>query len=149
YGIDKQRTRKYITRNTTAGGTGAVEDRIYLGGYELYRRRNPLGTVVEEIESLHLFEGEQRVLLVGDVIRTGGTGDPRLDGLSVKAQTLFRYQYSNHLGSACLELDDQAEIISYEECHPYGTSAYRLMENQVEAPPKRYQHTGMERDEES
>ena len=53
YGIDKQRTRKHITRIG-----GVVEDRIYLGGYELYRRRNSeTGPVVEEIESLHLFEG--------------------------------------------------------------------------------------------
>ena len=101
YGIDKQRTRKYIMRNTAAAP--ACEDRIYLGGYELYRRRNPGRTVVEEIESLHLFEGEQRVLLVDDVIIAGGTSRyPRHDRLSVKEQTLFRYQYGNHLGSACL-----------------------------------------------
>ncbi len=35
YGIDKQRTRKHIVRNG-----GVVEDRIYLGGFELYRRSN-------------------------------------------------------------------------------------------------------------
>src|SRR5262249_28105528 len=148
YGIDKQRTRKVITRKTTAGA-GTVEDRIYLGGYELYRRRNPGGTVVEEIAALHLLEGEQRVLQVDDVIKAGGTANPRHDRLPVKEQTHFRYQYSNHLGSACLELDHRAEIISYEEYHPYGTSAYRLMKSQVEAPPKRYRYTGMERDEES
>ena len=145
YGIDKHRTRKHITRNTSAGGT-ITEDRIYLGGYELYRRRNPQGIVVEEIESLHLFEGEQRLLLVDDVI---STNKPRPDGLTVKPQTLFRYQYSNHLGSVGLELDHTAQIISYEEFHPYGTSAYRLMSSAVEAPPKRYRYTGMERDEES
>lgn len=142
YGIDKQRTRKHITRNG-----GVVEDRIYLGGYELYRRRNSeAGPVVEEIESLHLFEGEERVLLVDDVIISGG-GRP--DGLTVSKQTLFRYQYGNHLGSVGLELDDQAQIISYEEFHPYGTSAYRLMDGAKEVPPKRYRYTGMERDEES
>jgi RHS repeat-associated protein len=144
YGIDKQRTRKHITRLG-----GVVEDRVYLGGYELYRRRNAQDAVVEEIESHHLFEGDQRVLLVDDVIRTGGMTDPGPDGLSVNERTLFRYQYSNHLGSACLELDHQAGIISYEEYHPYGTSAYRLMESGVEAPAKRYRYTGMERDEES
>lgn len=149
YGIDKQRTRKHITRNLTAGGT-ITEDRIYFGGYELYRRRNPQNEVVEEIESLHLFEGEQRVLLVDDVITSSkNTQHPRPDGLTVKPQTLFRYQYSNHLGSASLELDEHAEIISYEEYHPYGTSAYRLMKSGVEAPTKRYRYTGMERDEES
>jgi len=94
YGIDKQRTRKYIVRNIAAGGTFA-EDRIYLGGYELYRRSTTQG-VVEEIESLHLFEGEQRVLLVEDVIKARGanSGEPPL-----RQQTLFRYQYGNHLGS--------------------------------------------------
>ena len=147
YGIDKQRSRKHITRIG-----GVVEDRIYLGGYELYRRylSTDLSTPVEEIESLHLFEGEQRVLLVDDVIISSkGTLHPRPDGLTVKSQTLFRYQYSNHLGSASLELDEHAEIISYEEYQPYGTSAYRMMKSGIEAPAKRYRYTGMERDEES
>jgi hypothetical protein len=31
---------------------------------------------------------------------------------------VFRYQYSNHLGSVGLELDEDANIISYEEYHP-------------------------------
>lgn len=29
--------------------------------------------------------------------------------------TPVRYQYDNHLGSACLELDENAGIVSYEE----------------------------------
>jgi len=142
YGMDKQRTRKHITRNG-----GVVEDRIYLGGYEIYRRyrgNNP--KPVEEIESHHMFEGKQRVLLVDDVFSSDNS---RIDGLKVKAQTLFRYQYGNHLGSVGLELDEAAKIISYEEFHPYGTCAYRLMNAAKEAPPKRYRYTGMERDEES
>ncbi len=143
YDSGKQRTRKYIERK------GAdVEERIYLGGYELFRR-TVSGSVVEEIESHHLFEGQQRVLLVDDVLIASDSSHPRFDSLTVKAQTLFRYQYSNHLGSVCLELDDQAGIISYEEYHPYGTSAYRVSKSGVEAPPKRYRYTGMERDEES
>ena len=142
YGSDKQRTRKHIKRN----GSGS-EDRTYLGGYELYRRRNAAGDVLEEIESLHLFEGEQRVLLVDDVLVASPL--PGLNGLMVKQQTLFRYQYSNHLGSVGVELDEAAQVISYEEFYPYGTSAYRLMSSAAEAPAKRYRYTGMERDEES
>ncbi len=145
YGIDKQRTRKHITRNVSAGGT-TTEDRIYLGGFELYRRRNPQGELVEEIESLDLFEGERRMLLVDDVIITNRT---HTDGTSFETDPILRYQYSNHLGSACLELDHEAEIISYEEYHPYGASAYRAIKSGIEAPPKRYRYTGMERDEES
>jgi RHS repeat-associated protein len=143
YGADKQRTRKYIKRNGNK-----VEERLYLGGYELYRRYSG-STLVEEIETHHLFEGQSRVLMVDDVLIASGTGNPRPDGLKVPTQTLFRYQYSNHLGSAGLELDDQAAIISYEEYHPFGTSAYRATTSAAEAPPKRYRYTGLERDEES
>ena len=143
YDSGKQRTRKRID---SQNGTGYWE-RIYLGGYERYRRYNGNGsTLVEEIESHHLFEGEQRVLLVDDVIKTNRK---HANNIAYKEEPIYRYQYSNHLGSACLELDDAAEIISYEEYHPYGTSAFRLMKSGIEAPAKRYRYTGMERDEES
>ncbi|GEM_PF-2461483 len=65
------------------------------------------------------------------------------------AAELTRYIYSNHLQSASLELDDQAEIISYEEYHPYGTTSYQAMNALIKATAKRYRYTGKERDEES
>ena len=61
---------------------------------------------------------------------------------------LIRYQFGNHLGSASLELDDQAQIISYEEYTPYGSTSYQAVRSQTETP-KRYRYTGKERDEES
>ena len=61
---------------------------------------------------------------------------------------LIRYQLSNHLGSASVELDEQAQIISYEEYTPYGSSSYQAGRSQIETP-KRYRYVGMERDEES
>src|SRR5207247_7888059 len=61
---------------------------------------------------------------------------------------LIRYQFGNHLGSASLELDDQAQIISYEEYVPYGSSTYQAVRSQTETP-KRFRHLGKERDEES
>jgi RHS repeat-associated protein len=142
YGIDKQRTRKHIT----GIGGGEVKDRLYFGGFELYRRRNASGAVVEEIETHHLFEGEQRVLLVDDVIDTNRRNR---NGTLYRKQPILRYQYGNHLDSVALELDETAQIVSYEEFHPYGTSAFRQMKIYTEAPAKRYRYTGMERDEES
>jgi RHS repeat-associated protein len=144
YDSGKQRSRKRIVNQNGGGG---YWERIYLGGYERYRRYNGnSATAVEEIESHHLFEGEQRLLLVDDVIVTNKT---HADGRGYNTGLIYRYQYSNHLGSACLELDHEAAIISYEEYHPYGTSAYRAMKRDSEAPAKRYRYTGMERDEES
>ena len=47
-----------------------------------------------------------------------------------------------------LELDEQAQIISYEEYYPYGSTSYQAVRSQTETP-KRYRYTGKERDEES
>ena len=142
YDSGKQRTRKRIVNLNHTG----YWERIYLGGYERYRRYEG-AALKEEIETHHLFEGELRVLMVDDVISTdrkhATTNVPYRTGL------IYRYQYGNHLGSACLELDHAAAIISYEEYHPYGTSAYRAKLTDGEAPAKRYRYTGMERDEES
>ncbi|MBP1673733.1 MAG: insecticidal toxin complex protein [Bacteroidetes bacterium] len=66
--------------------------------------------------------------------------------LREKTQT---YQYDNHLGSACLELDVAGLIISYEEYHPFGTTSYRSGANEVDVSLKRYKYCGKERDEET
>jgi RHS repeat-associated protein len=81
------------------------------------------------------------VLIVEDVLST--------DNTDLDIGTLFRYQYGNHLGSVGLELDGNAAVISYEEYHPYGTTAYQANNREVRATAKRYRYTGMERDEET
>lgn len=53
------------------------------------------------------------------------------------------------LGFFCSELDDSADVISYEEYHPYGTTAYQAKNAAIKAVAKRYRYTGMERDEET
>jgi len=40
-------------------------------------------------------------------------------------------------------------VISYEEYHPYGTTAFQYQDAGVKAVAKRYRYTGKERDEES
>ncbi len=56
---------------------------------------------------------------------------------------------SNHLGTACLELDQSTDIISYEEFTPYGSTAYQAVRAGIDKNPKRYRYTGKERDEEN
>ena len=83
-------------------------------------------------------DGQQRIALI-ETRNDVNDGTPR---------QLIRYQFGNHLGSAILESDDQAQVISYEEYYPYGSTSYQAVRSQTEAP-KRYRYTGMERDEES
>ncbi|MDX2249416.1 MAG: SpvB/TcaC N-terminal domain-containing protein [Bacteroidia bacterium] len=134
YDTQKQRTRKRIVRNGNE-----YWERLYLGGYELYRRYVG-GVLTEEAETHHLFADDQRVLIAEDV---------RLASPQQQAGVLYRYQYSNHLGSVGLECEDSGQIISYEEYHPYGTTAYQARNAEIRAASKRYRYTGMERDEES
>ncbi len=124
-------------RKVTELATGQVKDeRIYLGGFEIYRK-NGANPFVRE--TLHIMDDKQRIALVE--ARTQGN-EP-----GVPAQ-LIRYQFGNHLGSASLELDGQAQIISYEEYTPYGSTSYQAVRSQIETP-KRYRYTGKEHDEES
>ncbi len=75
--------------------------------------------------------------------------ETRTQGNDGSPAQLIRYQFGNHLGSASLELDDEAQIISYEEYYPYGSTSYQGGRSAAEVRLKRYRYTGMERDEES
>jgi RHS repeat-associated protein len=133
YDSSGQRIRKVWEKTP-----GLIEERIYLGGFEIFRRHNGAGAVSLERETLHIMDDKQRIALV----------ETRTLGADPAPEQLIRYQYSNHLGSASLELDDLAQIISYEEYYPYGSTSYQAVRNQTERP-KRYRYTGKERDEES
>jgi RHS repeat-associated protein len=116
-----------------------VEERVYLGGFEIFRRRQ--GADRLERETLHVMDDKQRIVLVERRTLDTAGNDPA-------PEQLIRYQFGNHLGSASLELDGQAQIISYEEYTPYGSTSYQAVRDQTETP-KRYRYTGKERDEES
>lgn len=143
YDASGQRIRKVTERQATAPDVATKKvERIYLGGIEVYREYEANGSTLElERETLHVMDDKQRVALVETRTfpRTSDPGDPLL---------LIRYQLGNHLGSASLELDEQAKVISYEEYAPYGSSTYQAVRSQTETA-KRYRYTGKERDEES
>jgi RHS repeat-associated protein len=134
-----QRVRKVRER-----APGLTEERIFLGGFELYRRRRILagvGTSMLERETLHVMDDTGRLALVE-------TRTLDVVGEDKAPRRLIRYQFGTHLGSTSLELDDHARIISYEEYAPYGSSTYQAVRRQTETA-KRYRYTGKERDEES
>ncbi len=123
-------------RKVTEQAAGGVKDeRIYLGVFEIHRKNgaNPLVR-----ETLHIMDDKQRIALV----------ETRTQGNDPAPPQLVRYQFGNHLGSASFELDDQVQIISYEEYMPYGSTSYQGVRSQRETP-KRYRFTAKERDEES
>lgn len=142
YDSSGQRVRK-VTDNSAGSGQSPTlkAERIYLGGFEIYREYGSNAVTLER-ETLHIMDDKQRIALV----ETKTQDTSAFAGML--PETLTRYQFSNHLGSASLELDDKAKLISYEEYFPYGATSYQAVHSKRETA-KRYRYTGMERDEES
>ena len=120
---------------------GIVEERIYLGGYEVYRKTIS-GTLDFERQTLHISDNTKKLATIETKTVENGSA------ISTPISNI-RYQYDNHLGSASLELDENAAIISYEEYHPFGTTSYRSGRTETEVSLKRYKYVGKERDEET
>lgn len=139
YDSNGQRIRKITENAAVAGGVATPkEERIYISGYELYKKHTGVNAGLERV-SLSLMDEGHRFVMVETRYKVD-------DGTE---KQLIRYQMHNHLGSAALELDDTAEVISYEEYHPYGTSAYQATNKSIKSAIKRYRYTGLERDEET
>ncbi len=126
-----QRVRKIIENGNL------IKERIYFGAFEVYREIQG-GTTNLERQTLHIMDDKNKIAMV----------ETRTIGNDNGLPFLIRYQYTNHQNTATLETDDQANIISYEEYYPFGSTAYEAARNQTDTP-KRYRYTGKERDEES
>ena len=98
YDAGGQRVRK-VTENQNGR---RVKERIYLGGFEIYREYAGNGSTVNlERASLHITDDKRRIVLV------------ETQTTPVIGQPLIRYQLGNHLGSAGVELDGSGALISY------------------------------------
>ncbi len=137
YDARGQRVRKVLENQKDV----LQEERIYIGGFEIYRKYNSNGIKLER-ETLHIMDDQQRIALV----ETKTLDAEHTNDLNVP---VIRYQLGNHLGSASLELDQEGSVISYEEYYPYGSTSYQAGRSVAEVSLKRYRYTGKERDEET
>ena len=142
YDAHGARVRK-VTDNQNGGARAS--ERIYLGPYEIYREYGAGGAVTLERQTLHITDSGGRICLLETT--TIDASEPK--AAAKTPSMLARYQLANLLGSAVLELDESAAIISYEEYYPYGSTSFQSGRSAAEVSLKRYRYTGKERDEES
>ncbi|MEM9546241.1 MAG: SpvB/TcaC N-terminal domain-containing protein [Bacteroidota bacterium] len=135
YDSHGQRVRK-VTENN--GGGSKKEERLYIGNIEIYKKHTGLHSGLERT-TLHVTDDTRRIAMVDTRNAVNDTTDQRT----------VRFQFTNHLESASLEIDDLGNLITYEEYHPYGTTAYQAKNKTINCAAKRFRYTGMERDEES
>ncbi len=139
YDSSGRRTRKVTAR---AGGT-KKEERIYLGDFEIYREYDNQGTVTLERQTLHVMDDKRRIAIVETETVESAAGS------ASAPKTILRCQFDDLQLSACLELDGNGAVISYEEYYPFGGTSYQAGRNLVEVSLKRYRYTGKERDGET
>jgi RHS repeat-associated protein len=131
-------------RKVTSSASGATaKERIYLDGYEVYREYDASAAITLERQSLHVMDDASRVALVETT-----TIDSSVSAATLPS-TAIRYQLGNHLGSSCIELDENAAVITYEEYYPYGSTSFQSGRSLAEVSLKRYRYSGKERDSET
>ncbi len=135
YDAAGKRVRKTIVKQ------GITEERLYLGGYEVYIKSNGTGPTFRR-DTVYVMDNKERIALIEI--------EKNVADESVK-DSRVRFQLSNHLGSALMEVDgtDKADLISYEEYYAYGETAYMAGESQRESITKHYRYSGKERDDET
>ena len=140
YGATGGRRRKTIRRQG-----GAREERIYLGGLEILRRFAPGGALRFERRTLHVGDDEGALATIDTKSLDTDNSDPA----NPVGLPLIRYQFGDQVGSIALECDEAGQPVSYEEYHPFGSTAYRAVRPGGDISLKRYRFSGKERDDES
>ncbi|WP_264337041.1 MULTISPECIES: RHS repeat-associated core domain-containing protein [unclassified Wolbachia] len=137
YDSSGQRVRK-VTETYQNNETNSTRvEKIYFGDIEVTRTYQNNGLSKEKY-TVHVMDDKSRVAL--HHYWTRGTSDETRNSQS-------RYQLSNHLDSVALELNDNAEIMTYEEYLPFGGTALIAGKNAREVTEKEYRYSGKERDD--
>lgn len=138
YDWNGQRVRQ-ITQSYAADGKTPKtrKERIYLGDCEIYREYDT-NEIAQDSQhrTLHITDGPTSVAHLETKIGLNGKVSKRL----------IRYKLCDHLGSCSMELDDKAQVISYEEYTPFGSTSYQGVRKDIRAA-NRYRYAGKERDE--
>lgn len=145
YDTGGERVRKVTEHNGKP-----IHERIYIGGWETYHAYvASSGALKLQRDTLHVQDGQKRIALIETRVLDTAVDDQA-------PQQIARLQLSNHLGTATVEIELNPEgvptasrVISYEETHPYGTTAYKAVSATLRTASKRYKYTGKERDEET
>ncbi|MDJ0796430.1 MAG: SpvB/TcaC N-terminal domain-containing protein [Calothrix sp. MO_167.B12] len=145
YDSEEMRTRKVSERLVNGGAVIEKESKIYLGNYEVKRLQKQTQKGEKTIlkrQTLRVKDEERCVAIIHYWEQDDLQQEVEQVGTRKK-----RNQLDNHLGSVSLEVDDDAQIISYEEYFPYGGTAFMAGKRKKEVKLKEYRYSGKERDD--
>ncbi len=146
YDSAEQRTRKVSERMAGSGAVALIEEKTYLGNYEIKRNKkinaSSSETITLERQTLRVMDDKNCVAIVNTIAID--TKHPKKENTRQ-----YRFQMANQQDSVALEMDEEAKLISYEEYFPYGGTAIIAGKNKAEVKLKEYRYSGKERDDSS
>jgi RHS repeat-associated protein len=145
YDSTELRTRKVVERLANGGAVTQKETKIYLGNYEekqVSRETQAGETTILKRHTLRMMDDQACVAMIHYWAQDDETRE--VDQAGTRS---FRYQLDNNIGSVAMEVDHDAQLISYEEYFPYGGTAFIAGRNQKEVKLKDYRYSGKERDD--
>lgn len=135
------RIRK-VTQRLIDVHSGQIEltEKIYMDGCEIKR------VTIGDTEALirvtsHISDGVNTIALIHSWQKD--LHNRETDDIQIKK---IHYQLQNHLGSSALELDENGNVITYEEYFPYGGTSFIAGRNKREIKLKDYRYSGKEMD---
>lgn len=140
YNAAGDRVRKVQELQGTGGIT--INEVIYLGGIEVRKTYTLNASDEKNIKK------EWHVVRLEDGANTFCTWRYWVAGKlgTDEKKVQLRYQYSDSLNSSTLELDETAQLITYEEYYPYGGTSIAAATNQTEIKNKHYHYSNKEKD---
>jgi RHS repeat-associated protein len=139
YGGDGLRVRKVLERDVA--GQLEITEKLYLDGCEIKRIRRGGPPLLERTSSFLADDAAQIAVL------HRWSADENARETDDIARPRFHYQVENLLRTAVLELDDVGGVIGYEECFPFGGSAFIAGDRLRDVERKDYRYCGKERDD--
>ncbi|MEQ8474504.1 MAG: SpvB/TcaC N-terminal domain-containing protein [Marinoscillum sp.] len=135
YGVRHQRTRTVSERFSNGGLVSQIEEKVYLGNFEIKSIKNGAGQSTLKMQTLRVMGGNICAAIIHNWVKGNGP-----NGLVRE----FRYQVVNDESSVSLEYDNNANLLSYEEYFPYGGTSIIAGADQEVVSLKDYRYTGKE-----
>ncbi len=147
YNSRGRRIRVVEERKGSGGIEKVITDRITVNAFEQKRIYNVVGadtTTILDRQSLRINLGRELAAIADIWLK-----DDHAIETDVSGVYSLRYQLSDALGSIGLELDEDAEVSSYEEFYPFGGTAIIAATESRSALRKTRRYSGKERDDSS
>lgn len=148
YNMAGNRVRKVTQRVVNAGALVEYTEKIYLGSYQRTRTwSQPTGSqivapVIQSEKNTFLVYDGNTPALITNLWVTVPAGQQKIAAGDIQ----YRYQLADPLNSVTLEVNQQAEILTYEVYYPFGGTAFLLAAVQLDAATKELKFCGKEKD---